>query len=73
VSLPGNVAAQVSRIAKRRRLSKNKVLLTLIETGLEAEERKQEEFEALAKRFRAAKDPDEVNRLGERMGKMIFG
>ena len=73
VSLPRNLAAQVSGMAKRRRVSTNKVLVTLIENGLEAEKRKQEEFDALARQFREATDPEEVKRLGDRMGKMIFG
>ena len=73
VALPIKLATQVSSLAKRRRLSTNKVLVTLIENGLAVEKRKQQEFDALAAQFRAATDPEEVQRLGDRMGKMIFG
>ena len=48
-------------------------LVELIESGIEADQRKQLEFFDLAERFRAAKDPEEVKRLGDRMGRMVFG
>ena len=73
VSLPSNVAAQVRNLAKARRLSANRMLLELIENGMEAEKRKQREFFDLAERFRAATDPQEVKRLGDQMGRMVFG
>jgi len=64
VSLPAPVAAQVRSMAKSRRLSANRMLLELIENGMEAEKRKEQEFFRLAERFRAATDPEEVARLG---------
>jgi len=73
VSLPANVALQVRSMAKTRRLSANRMLVELIENGIEAEKRKQQEFFDLAQRFRAAEDPEEVKRLGDEMGQMIFG
>jgi hypothetical protein len=73
VSLPSNVAAQVRKLAKTRRLSANRLLVELIENGMEAEKRKQQEFFDLAERFRTATDPEEVRRLGDRMGRMVFG
>ena len=60
-------------MAKTRRLSANRMLVELIENGIEAEKRKQQEFFDLAQRFRAAEDPEEVKRLGDEMGQMIFG
>ncbi|MGA2721818.1 MAG: hypothetical protein ABSG79_05315 [Bryobacteraceae bacterium] len=73
VSLPANVAAQVRSLAKARRLSANRMLVELIGNGMEAEKRKQQEFFDLAERFRGATDPDEVKRLGDQMGRMVFG
>ena len=73
VTLPGNVAAQVRSLAKARRLSANRMLVELIENGVEAEKHKQREFFELAERFRGATDPDEVKRLGDQMGRMVFG
>jgi len=73
VSLPANVAAQVRSLAKARRLSANRMLVELIENGMEAEKRKQQEFFDLAGRFRNATDPEEIKHLGDQMGRMVFG
>jgi hypothetical protein len=73
VSLPSNVAAQVRSLAKTRRVSANRMLVELIENGMEAERRKQREFFDLAERFRSATDPQEAKRLGDQMGRMVFG
>ncbi len=53
VSLPSNVAAQVRGLAKTRRLSANRMLVELIENGMEAEKRKQREFFDLPERNRS--------------------
>ena len=60
-------------MAKTRRVSANRMLLELIENGIESEKQKQQEFFDLAERFRRAADPQEVRRLGEQMGRMVFG
>lgn len=73
VSLPANVAARVRGMAKTRGLSVNRMLVKLIENGMEAEKRKQREFFDLAARFHAATDLEEVRRLGSQMGHMVFG
>lgn len=73
VSLPANVATQVRSMAKTRRLSANRMLLELVENGIEAEKRKQQEFFALAERFRSESDPEEARRLGDQLGRMLFG
>jgi hypothetical protein len=48
------------------------MLLELIENGMEAEKRKEQEFFSLAERFRSATDPKEIKRLGDEMGRMVF-
>ena len=73
VSLPAKTAAQVRNLAKTRRLSSNRMLVELIENGIEAEKRKQQEFFDLAERFRNATDPEEAKRLGDALGRMVFG
>ncbi|MGO9272493.1 MAG: hypothetical protein ACLQOO_20060 [Terriglobia bacterium] len=73
VSLSANVAAQVRSMAKTRRLSSNRMLVELIENGIEAEKRRQREFFELADRFRDATDPEEAKRLGDELGRMVFG
>jgi hypothetical protein len=73
VSLPAKTAAQVRNLAKTRRLSSNRMLVELIENGIQAENRKQQEFFELAERFRNATDPEEAKRLGDALGRMVFG
>ena len=73
VSLPAKVAAQVRTMAKTRRLSSNRMLVELIENGIEAEKRKQQEFFELAELFRNATNPEEAKRLGDELGRMVFG
>ena len=73
VSLPANVAAQVRGMAKVRRLSANRMLVELIEDGMDAQKRKRQQFFELAERFRGATDPDETRRLGDELGRMVFG
>ena len=66
------LAEQVERIAKKRRLSDNRVLVELLEQGIEAQKEKEKAFFALAQRFRASADPKEVKQLGDKMGRFIF-
>ncbi|MBV9404692.1 MAG: hypothetical protein JO211_05075 [Acidobacteriaceae bacterium] len=73
VTLPGNLAKQVRTIAKNKRLSTNRVLVELVEEGIAARKRKEKEFFELAERFRSAKDPAEIERLGNELGRRVFG
>jgi hypothetical protein len=60
-------------MAKKRRLSDNRVLVELIEQGLEARREKEKAFFELAGKFREASDPEEIKRLGDKMGRFVFG
>ena len=73
VTLPAKVATQVRSMAKRRRLSANRMLVELIEEALEAKKQKEKDFFQLAERFRATDNPKEAERLGEQLGHMVFG
>jgi len=73
VTLPAQIAQQVERIAKRRRLSDNRVLVELIEEGIEARRHKEKAFFELAEKFRSADDPEQAKRLGNELGRMVFG
>lgn len=73
VSLPAKTVAQVRSLARTRKLSANRMLVELIENGIEAEKRKQQEFFELAEKFRTAADPEEAKRLGDALGRMAFG
>ena len=73
VSLPSTLATQVRSLAKNRRLSSNRMLVELIENGIEAEKRRQQEFFELAELFRNTADSKEAKRLGDKLGRMVFG
>ena len=73
VTLPTQVAQQVDRLARRRRLSDNRVLVELIEQGIAAERQKEKAFFELAERFRESKNPEEAKELGEELGRFVFG
>jgi hypothetical protein len=73
ISLPAGVAAQIRSMARTRRLSVNRLLVELIEDGLEAQKQKQQQFFELAERFRNETDPEEAERLGDQLGRMVFG
>ena len=73
VTLPSKIAKQVRSLAKRRRLSANRMLIELVEDGLALQHQKEKVFFELAERFRSATDPDEVAKLGNELGKIVFG
>ncbi len=49
------------------------MIVELIENGIEAEKRKQQEFFELAERFRDACTQRKTKRLGDELGQMVFG
>ena len=73
VTLPRDVAKQVEAISKQRRLSDNRVLLELIEQGIQAQKEKEKAFFELAQKFREADDPKQVQQLGDQLGRFVFG
>ncbi len=73
VTLPSQVDRQIETIARNRRLSGNRVLVELVELGLEARKQKEKAFFELAERFRDSKDPQEVKQLGDELGRFVFG
>ena len=60
-------------MARTRKTSANRVLVDLIETGLQAKEAERERFFALARRFKESSDPAESDRLKEELARTIFG
>ena len=72
VTLPPKIAKQIEALAKERDLSDNRVLVELIEQGIEARRQKEKAFFQLAERFRAADDPEQVKQLGNELGRFVF-
>ena len=60
-------------MAKAQRSSDNRVLVELIELGIEARKEKEKAFFELAERFRATSDSEEAKKLGDRLGRLVFG
>jgi len=73
VSLPTRLARDVRAIAKTRKTSANRVLIDLIEAGLQSKESEKEKFFALANRLSESKDPAERQRLKKELARMTFG
>ena len=73
VTLPSAVARRVQALAKRQRTSANRVIVDLIESGLEAKEREKVAFFELADRLIDTSDPTEQKRLKEELARMTFG
>jgi predicted DNA-binding protein len=73
VSLPPRVARRVKSLAKTSRTSANRVLVELIEAGLDAREREKRRFLELADRLTRTPDAEEQGRLKEELARMTFG
>lgn len=72
-SLPPAVARRIQGLAKRSRTSANRVIVDLIESGLEAKEREKAAFFDLAERLAHSGDRAEQKRLKEELARMTFG
>jgi len=73
VSLPSQVVRRVEAIAKRERTSSSRVIVELIETGLEARDREKREFFELADRLVRSSDVSEQARIKEELARRTFG
>lgn len=73
ISLPSGMARRVKSLAKRERTSANRVIVGLIETGLEAREKERLAFFELAERLAKSSDTAEQTRLKEDLARMTFG
>ncbi|HEX4643373.1 MAG TPA: hypothetical protein VH161_07890 [Candidatus Acidoferrales bacterium] len=73
VSLPAPLARRVRTMAKSRKTSTNRVLVELIETGIESKETEKAKFFELADQLTSASDPAERKRLKEVLARMTFG
>lgn len=73
VSLPPEVARRVKSLAESSRTSANRILVELIEIGLEAREQEKKRFLEPADRLVRTRDPEEQGRLKEELARMTFG
>jgi predicted DNA-binding protein len=73
VTLPARLARRVRTLAKNRKTSTNRVLVELIETGIESKEGEKSRFFELADQLSATSDPAERKRIKEALARMTFG
>ena len=73
VSLPSRVARRVKSLAKTSKASANRIIVDLIESGLDARERERQRFLELADRLARSRDQGEQKRLKEELARMTFG
>jgi hypothetical protein len=70
---PSGIARRVKSLAKSSRTSANRILVELIESGLEAREQERKRFFELADRLVGTHDMEEQSRLKEELARMTFG
>ena len=73
ISLPARVARRVKSLAQTSNMSANRVIVDLVESGLEARERERKRFFELADRLARSRDPEEQQRLKEELARITFG
>lgn len=73
VTLPARVASRVKSLARTTGTSANRVIVELIETGLEAREQEKKRFFDLADQLARSRDPEEQKRLKEDLAHLTFG
>lgn len=73
VSLPPAIARRVKSLAKSSHTSANRILVELIESGLEARDQERKRFFELADRLTRSHDPEEQSRVKEELARMTFG
>jgi len=73
VTLPPRVARRVRSLAKAGRTSASRVLVDLIESGLDAREGEKRRFLDMAERLARSRDPAEQERLKEELARLTFG
>ena len=73
VSLPARIARQVKSLAKTSSTSANRVIVDLIETGIEAREQEKKRFLELADRLAHSSDTGEQKNLKAELARMTFG
>ena len=73
VTLPASVARRVNSLAKTSSTSANRIIVELIESGIEARQQERKRFIELADRLARSRDANEQTRLKEELAVMTFG
>ena len=73
VSLPSPLAKRVKALAKNRKVSSNRILVELVETGLRSKEEERRRFFELADMLITSTEAKEQQELKEQLARMTFG
>jgi len=73
VSLSPKLAGRIRSLARYRGVSASKVIVSLIESGIESQEKEKERFLALAEQLVHSKDSRQQRILKEELARMVFG
>lgn len=73
VSLPSSLARRVRKLATHQKTSTNRVLVDLIESGIEVKENEKSKFLKLADRLSSSKNSAERKRIKSELARMTFG
>jgi hypothetical protein len=73
ISIPTRIVKHVRAIAKSRKASANRVLVDLIEAGLQAKAAEKKQFFALAARLSETSDSAERLRIKKELARITFG
>ena len=73
ISLPARVARRVKALAKTSSTSANRIIVDLIESGIEAREQERKRFFELADRLADSRDAKDQKPLTEELARLTFG
>jgi hypothetical protein len=73
VTLPATVARRVRALANREKRSSSRVIVDLIEAGLDAREREKKTFYELADRLASSTDLREQKQLKRELARLTYG
>jgi hypothetical protein len=73
ISIPERIAHRVRGLAKAQKTSANRVLVDLLEAGLESKATEKARFFALADQLSESHDPKRREKLKRELARMTFG
>ena len=73
VSLNPKLAGRIRSLARSRGVSASKVIVSLIETGIESQEKEKERFLAITEQMIHSKDSRQRRLLKDELARMVFG
>ena len=73
VTIPAPLAAEVRRVAKQRRVTMSRALVSLAERGVKAEQDANRELKAAYQRFVTEQDPSRKDEAGKDLIRAVFG